>query len=231
MSKIENFLFRRLNFKLEIWHLILAGMFFVLSIIVFGALVEKGATDRRGHWLTHTALNVASIPKDTRKVINYVLTGYKPALAGDQRFDELDGFQRFQDKEDEALMLARYDGDINRSVVEILDLDDGTVLHRYEPDLQEFIDQPSRRDNVKWINKDSNPQNFFMIHPWLMEDGGMVVLGMGAPLARYDVCGNKMWMIDKLFHHALERDADGNFWTGSYRKANNHQGIPARLVR
>ncbi len=57
-----------------------------------------------------------------------------------------------------------------------------------------------------------------------MPDGGVVFHGMYSPLVRLNACGDILWTIDEIFHHAIERDADGNIWGIALK---HPHGIPA----
>lgn len=216
---MEKFFLKRFKFSLESWQLGLLLITAIVAFIGFGALVEKGARDgeyRSG--ISKLAVEIARVPATGRRIAREIWTRYNTTLARDQRFDGWSGFKRFSElNDDETLLLTRYDGDSGRSVVEIIDLEDGAVLHRYEPKILDIINGAKLRIESPLLRKDNNPAHFTISHPILTEDGGIIFHGMNTPLTKIDVCSNIVWMIDRVFHHSLERGADGNYWSGAYR--------------
>jgi outer membrane protein assembly factor BamB len=50
-------------------------------------------------------------------------------------------------------------------------------------------------------------------HPYAFDDGSLVFHGMDSPLVKIDACARPVWTVDGEFHHSIERDAGGDFWT------------------
>jgi hypothetical protein len=48
-------------------------------------------------------------------------------------------------------------------------------------------------------------------HPFLFPDGGLLINSGEGPLIRLNACGNLVWVIDRHFHHSIERDHQSNF--------------------
>ncbi len=214
---MEKFFLKRLKFSAEVWQIVLLLLVAILGVIGFGALVELGATrGARASSVSKLALDAARIPATGRRITREILTQYRPALAEHQRFEGEAGFKRFKTSDDEALLLARYDGDKGQSVVEIMDLEDGAVLHRYEPGIRDLYGRSKLKVEIAGVRRDKDSRNFRINHPILTEDGGLLFHGMNTPLMKIDACSNIVWMVDKVFHHSLERDADGNFWSATY---------------
>jgi len=53
-----------------------------------------------------------------------------------------------------------------------------------------------------------------MYHPLLLADGSLVFSSPGETLYKIDACSKIEWVADGTFHHAIEKDSDGNIWTG-----------------
>ncbi len=204
--------------KVTTWKIGLLLIIAVLGLVGFGALVEHAATDSaRAPAIAELSLRIARIPANTRRTIKHMLSNERPMQAIGQRFEGQAGFTRFKAGDDEALLLARFDGDESRSIVEILDLQNGAVLHRYAPDIQALNRRSHKKAEFVDLSRDRNLQRYPINHPYLTDDGGLIFHGMSTPLVKIDVCSNVVWMIDGFFHHSIERDADGNFWTASDR--------------
>ena len=207
---MEKFFLKLWTIKVETWQVALVLIVAMLGVIGFGAAVEKAATSRGSAGIAGLALKIARIPAESSHVVNQLLLDHRPTLARQQRFEGESGFKRFKNGDDEALLLARFDGDENRSVVEIMDLDNGAILHRYAPDIR-ALNAMSKETPVE-----AGPNAYRIGHPYLTEDGGLIFHGFTSPLYKIDVCSNIIWTIDRLFHHSLEKDAGGNFWAASW---------------
>ncbi|MEM8776785.1 MAG: arylsulfotransferase family protein, partial [Pseudomonadota bacterium] len=52
------------------------------------------------------------------------------------------------------------------------------------------------------------------VHPWLSEDGNLYAHVHFGAMYRFDACSDVDWVnAEFMYHHSLERDADGNFWS------------------
>ena len=109
------------------------------------------------------------------------------------------------------LLLTAFDEGLKRPVVRLMRLSDGTIVHQYTPDIAAMNTRSTFTSALIDLKRDRNVQLNLMMHPLLMPDGGIVIHD-SSPLARYDACGRLEWMIDGIFHHSVERDADGNIW-------------------
>lgn len=227
IGSMEKFFSKHLTLNIEVWQIGLALIAAVLGVIGFGALVEKGATDENAPWIARASSQIARIPAESRNVFKTVLVNQHRLATLEQRFEGESGFQRFKAGSDEALLLARYDGDRERAVVEIVDLENGAILHKYEPDFLDIPTLSAQRTKIPLLQHDPDPKSFLINHPLLTEDGGLIFNGMYKSLAKIDVCSNVVWTLDGFYHHAIERDADGNYWTGAVLDPPQHEVFPA----
>jgi len=117
----------------------------------------------------------------------------------------------------ELLLLSRYDGDIMRSVVEIVDLNNFEILHTYKPDINEINNKTdTSREEFKRLLVDKNPKRYLMIHPLIDEYGNLIFQSMSSPLVKVDYCSDLLWINDEdKFHHGNNFDHDGNYWVPS----------------
>src|SRR5262249_22308456 len=108
------------------------------------------------------------------------------------------------------LLLSRYDGDDQRSYVELVDLNAQTVLHRWAPDIDAINARSHLKSSRVNLARDRNLQRYQITHPYPTEDGGLVFHGEEDPLVKIDACSRVVWINDEdLFHHSIERDDSG----------------------
>lgn len=208
-GRFERLMFRRV----PLWLLLLVMLGALAGLVAFGALVKlRMEGSKRYGPLSEIALAVASIPSTLRETVAgtdpRLAAGYPPMQGGFSR----PAGSTFSDGG--YALIARFSAERDRSIVELVRLRDGKVLREYAPDMA-AINGASRIETAIFdIDRDRPPWRYRMMHPYLMPDGGLTFQGM-SPLVRIDACGKVVWMLDGIFHHALERDADGHFWVGS----------------
>ena len=128
------------------------------------------------------------------------------------RFPGQAGFKREDQTfvEDGYLLLSRYSDTDSQSIVELWDLAQRKLLHRWKPSISEIaertrIQKPSYRKRLE-------NRRFRTLHPLPLLDGGLIFLGASGPLVRIDKCSNLEWVNDGPFHHSIELAADGTIW-------------------
>jgi len=109
------------------------------------------------------------------------------------------------------LLIARSDPSLYRSVVDIVRVRDGKLLHRYAPDIGAVNAHSLSSGVLATLPGEAQPNRYRMTHPLLLDDGSIIFHG-DSPLARVDACGRLMWTVDGIFTHAIERDGAGGFW-------------------
>lgn len=114
------------------------------------------------------------------------------------------------------LLLSRYDGDRQRSVVEFWDLDAQTLVHRWLPPIDAINTAATGFASTEVdLMRDRNQKRMLIRHPSVLENGDLVIKSR-TPLTRISACNDIVWINDKsLFHHALNRDRDGYFWAST----------------
>ncbi|MFN6952289.1 MAG: arylsulfotransferase family protein [Albidovulum sp.] len=119
------------------------------------------------------------------------------------------------------LLLSRYSGDEDRAVVELVDLSGPRTLHVWRPSAETvFAGLPAQASLTRisqWGPFSRWNQRYFeMVHPFLMENGDLVIKDHGTPLVRIDLCGALVWrQAEDMFKHSTNRDAEGMFWVSS----------------
>jgi len=207
-------MFERLMARaLPVWVLALTIQIMLLGMIVFGAIVDHTAAGSgRLGYLGKISLQIASIPltivratePDQRMNVKEIL----PILPDGLWVNPNAGFQ-----DDGYLLISRYRPERKRYVVEIISITGGKVLHSYAPNVG-AINARSRIEtplvDLKW---DRGEAIYMMRHPMLTPNGGIISQN-DSPLVSIDRCSKIEWAIDGIFHHAIERDAGGNYWVG-----------------
>ncbi len=208
----------RLFFKrVELWLMLLILLIVAIGGALFGAVVYSTArgSDRFGT-LGTVAVSIAQMPKQAITAADQLIYGSKRALQPTaQRFEGRAGFtyayQPGTRPDLGYLLLSRYDGNLERSVAELVDMNTQKTLHRWLPDYAE-IDSRTHVVSALDNNADDPPDRVRMIHPLVLADGSLVFANFYSPLVKVDACSRTLWTIDRLFHHSLERSADDAIW-------------------
>lgn len=190
----------------------------LLLAIATGALVKYELTRPKGStedsflsYLSRNALWLAELAK-------YPYTGVKSLLASNlavqDRFPEHTGFVGDPNEEEHYLLLSRYDGDIKKPVVELVDLGTFEVQHTWVLDLELFVDTW----NERVAEHGSSRQSLINVatHPMMVSDG-LVFNTLKNPLRKVDACSQLVWQKTptphSAYHHSVEVDVDGNIWS------------------
>ena len=195
--------------KIESWILYLVIVIGLLFAIFFGVLVRQEliGSIKLGP-ISKSALFLAEIPTNVKK---YFANDF---LLGD-RFPEIYGFKGKGLDNESYILLPRYSGELQQGIVELVDLKTFKVLHTWNPDfdyLNSLLDLSN--EEFKYINRDYNDSRHIPSQPYLTEDGGLITNGI---FRKIDSCSNLVWQVDKdIYHHSIEKDADGNFWVPSH---------------
>jgi len=194
----EKFLYKKIN----LWILLLTIVLSLIIAIWFGSLVLR----------SKTAVKIAMIPENLKQIIagprEEDLSVYR------DRFDGEKGFVAYlPSPKNKHLLLSRYDGDLKRSVVELINLNKKEIIHVWKPD----IDKINSYSNLpkEWVDlqKDGNLRRYLIYHPLLLKSGDLIIHGNNAPLTKIDLCSKMVWNLDYAFHHAAEIEKDQNsFW-------------------
>ena len=205
--------------KIELWLVALLLVVIGVGVIFFSSIVHI-ATKTSGKFgaVGEFALGVAQIPSDAKDVIALLTEGNKPALrAKQQRFEGRSGFTFNYDagaRPDMGyLLLSRYDAEISRSVVELVDLNSQKVLHRWLPDFDAIRTQTKIDSVLEHVRAHETADRVRMVHPIAFGDGSLIYADLVAPLVKLDACSNIQWMNDLMFHHSIEPAMDGGVWT------------------
>ena len=188
-----------------------------LSLIVFGSMVRREVIGNGNYIpiitpISKIALFLAEIPSNLKRMMTDETID---SLLVEDRFPNLSGFGGDTNEKEKYLLLSRYDGDIEESVVELVDLQSFDVLHTWNPDINSFFEKVDKVEGGKWehLMRDMNDNRFRIVHPILIDDGSLLFQGMYSPLIKIDKNSELEWMKDdESYHHSNEEDNEGNFW-------------------
>lgn len=209
--------------KIELWVVALLCLLFLIILISYGAVLRhKFLGGPRFPVIQKTALFLAEIPYNLkpsilRRNISRFLDPSKD-LETSNKHSNKPRFKRFiQTERDELLLLARYDGNLKRAVVEIVSLNNFSVLHTFKPNVDEINNKTdTSREEYKKLLVDHSPKRYRMIHPLLNNEGELVFESGYSPLVKIDFCSNLVWVNDEdQFHHSKDIDHEGNYWVPS----------------
>ena len=204
--------------KIEIWILYIILVFVFLFFIIFGAMIRREA--RGGSYIpiitevSKIAYFVAKIPSNIKIMTSPEVR--KPHKAKEKRFNNLSGFNGVQDEAEKYLLLPRFDGDLNESVIELIDLRDFKILHTWNVDVDTLWNKIKNDNGTKWDNifRDKNDRRFIFGHPLILDDGSVLTSG-GSPLIKINKKNQVDWIKeDEVYHHSIEQDIEGNIWIG-----------------
>ena len=192
---LKKFLYK----KISLWVLLLTIIISLISIIWFGSLVLK----------SKKAASIARIPDNLKKILkggNYVSAVDENRFQGERHFVTL-----MPSPKNKHLLLSRHDGDLKRSVVELINLNTKETIHTWKPDVNKI--NSFSKFKKKWPNlyRDNNLFRYQMYNPMLLKNGELLIHGHLTPLTKIGLCSNMIWNIDYIFHHSITKD-ELNFW-------------------
>lgn len=198
--------------KIELWVLLIICIFFFIALICYGAILKHHYTKGNKFKLLQTvAVFIAEIPSN----INKSLKGEQNKMFTSNKHLNKKKFKNFLklQNNDNLLILSRFDGDIGRSVVEIIDMNNFEVIHEYKHNvnlMNEKID--TSKPQFKRAKIDQGLERFIYVNPLISKDASLISHS-GGPLFKIDVCSDLIWMNqDYAFRHALNFDEDETIW-------------------
>lgn len=203
--------------KVELWLVLLLLLIEFVGAVLFAGLVLRAErqTTPLGP-VGSAALALAELPGATRDLLLYP----DPLRAANQKiFDgkptgwsfpsgPMTGPQGY-------LLLSRVDGDGGGNIIELLSMPEMSVQYRWNADHSAMLEMIGHHS--PFSDAGSLGAAYFRdIHPWLLDDGDLIVKDHFSPAFRVDPCGDPVWVIDShTFHHSTEADAEGNLWIAS----------------
>lgn len=191
-------------------------LLFVIWTALYGSLLKhhyEGGDNLQS--VQKIAVTIAEIPRTAEELIKNIKKGKKinkpPILT---KHKDKKKFEQFiENKRNALLVLPKYDHSLNRSIVDIIDLNNFEIIHTYKHNINEMNDQVMNINEFQRLKIDNAPIRFVYQHPLLFEDGSLT--GVGGPAYKIDFCSNLKWINDEeRFHHSQMLDYEGNIWVG-----------------
>ena len=219
----------RKKIKIEIWLIALVIVFGLICTIFYGALIinhlKKQAFNptqtpqsvSRFEKLEKVAVFIGMIPHHFLLIIKEAANPKKiEDLSEDLK--QKPKFKRFINyNREELLILPRYDANLKRSIVEVIDLNSFEVLHTYKHDvnlLNNRID--TSKEEFKRIKIDHSEKRFHYDHPLILSDGSLISHYGYSPLFKIDICSKILWINQEdRFHHSIMLDRKKNIWVAT----------------
>ena len=207
--------------KIEIWILYLFIIIFLIALILFGALIRDATINKNldrpyPKFIKNAVIFISEIPKNIYFIYRQ---GNKPDIL--IKNSELkSGFNiNIKTERDLLLILPKYNNDLGRSEVEVIDLRNFETIHTYRHNIDSMYDKyDTTRPEIKKSVIDDAPVRFEYRHPLILEDGSLIADSDYSPIFKLDICSNLMWINqEKIFHHSKMLDHEGSIW------------VPARL--
>ena len=200
-TSLERLMYKKVN----LWIVLLLIIFFIIFSIYFGYSVYKKQSQ--------TLTSIARIPEFIKRSFEVSFDPGADLKSHDQIHSKKEKFKRYRfKKRDEILILSRYDPDINRSVVELIDLNTFKVLHKYLPDIKLINGSvDTKKIEFEKHNIRHSPQRAVINHPLILSDGSLIASSDYALLYKIDFCSRLEWVNkENLFHHSKNLDSNNN---------------------
>jgi hypothetical protein len=198
--------------RVELWIVLITLLIFTIGAVIFGGLVrhELLASESKFPKLTKAALFIAEIPSNANRMVN----GINSDMRVEDRFPNVSGFEGKPNNYESYLLLSRYSGEKNESIVELIDLTSFNKIHEWNPDIDKsnsIIE--AGREEFQYLARDKNNSRYSISHPLLFDDGSIIFHGGSTALTRVDQCSNLIWQNDEdRFHHSIEVDYEGDIY-------------------
>lgn len=221
-----------LSKKIEIWIVLLLAIILVIAALIFGSVVRQASVENEGAGgdsLATAVTAVAAFPETVTATFKHINEGGNPGLmklskseiTGDSGFTFY--FKKGTRPDLEYLLLNRYDGDLKFSVSELWDLNSQEMVHSWDWSRVDRL-LPNVTLNSDFVNiaNATSPDRFRSAHALISEKGKAYTHSHNDFLIEADLCSNlKIFNQDRIYHHSLEFDHDGNIWTNSLIEPNS----------
>ena len=198
--------------KIEIWILFLVVIIFFIITIFFGAVLRDHHLKKKSPMiLRDISVFISEIPKNIHFIFN---RGNKPEILV-KGSNLTSGFKRYiKNERNFLLILPKYNSDLERSEVQIINIDNFEIIHTYRHNINSMYDLfDTSRPEIKRATIDDAPVRFEYRHPLILEDGTLISDSDYSPIFKIDSCSNLVWLNQKnMFHHSKMLDHEGNIW-------------------
>lgn len=226
-SAIERFLFARI----EVWILLLVLLLGFLLMIGFGAAVLDAEREKgRFGSLSRVAVGMAEIPSTAKQL---VVPDIQLRVGGSDRDADRRAGWSFPSGPligtDGYILLSRYDGTEKRHKLELVQLPAMRPVHSWTLHPDKLLRDVAHLSRYEYRNI-WDEEHFRQIHPWVEENGDLIVKEHDSPIFRVNACGDLRWTLqDAIYHHSMEADAEGNLWVPAVAQPHRIEGVRDRF--
>ncbi len=182
-------------------------LFISILLIGYGGILKYSLTGgKKFTVLRNIALSFAEIPWILLNIKKGEILNPNAPRSFSKHKDKKKFFTIFDKKErEELLVIPRYDGDLKRSVVEIVDLKTFRIIHTYKHNIYEMNKKVKNTTTEhSRINIDDDSIRFEYRHPIILDDGSLISHSEYSPAFKIDLCNNLIWINDEdKFHHSI----------------------------
>ena len=201
--------------KISLWVLLFTIIFAILFTIIFGSLVLR----------SNTAKSIAMIPSNVKQLF---FKSDEDFIRGDENsFKNKSGLIKNNDLKKNLtgyILLSKYDHDEERSYVELIDIENNSIIHNWKPNFKKINSKSNLPKSFINVERDNGPNRYRMFHPYLDLDGSLITHSE-SPLIKVNLCSNLEWMVDGGFHHSNEKDHEGNIWVPAWSYPVKTKGV------
>jgi len=220
---IERILFARV----ELWVVAVLALTGCLLAIGFGAAVlDAEREDFQFGSVSRAALTVAEIPQTAKRI----LTGNNDLrVPNSDRLRAIPTGWSFPSGRmtgpNGYILTSRYDGTDKRQKIELLALPEMRLVYRWTPNAHDLLKSvthiPHFAETTNWSDA-----RFREYHPWIEQNGDLIVKDYDSPLFRINPCSKLVWILqDAGYHHSTEADASGNLWIPAVADKSTIEGV------
>ena len=195
--------------KIELWFFIFVILLLFVCMILFGSLVRHDLLGgNRFPNLQKIAYFLSSIPSNSLELMR-VFKNKQTAYSISNDITSTDvGFVRYKDEiQDSLILLARFDADIGKFKIELIDLLDFNILNEWKVD-QELI---NKKKKSFIFDPYLQANTYAGFNPLIKKNGDLI---FNSPLTVVDFCNTvKLINNDFFFHHSNNFDHEGKIWT------------------
>ena len=202
--------------KIELWVVGLIIIFFIVLLIITSGVLRDAylGINKTPAFLRNNLVFLSEIPKNFYKFITYGLNYNAPPKLS-KHLNKKKFEQFIPNKRNALLVLPRYDHSLNRSVIEVIDLNNFKVIHTYKHDIEEMNKKIENNKDFSKFSVNHSPIRFLYEHPLILNDGSLISAGIDYVMFKIDFCSNLKWINDKeRFHHSIMIDHEKNIWVG-----------------
>src|SRR5215471_14020267 len=191
-------MFEGLMFKtVELWVVLLIVMFATITALFFGWAVQRGG--RLGRY----ALEIARVPDPA---IEWIL-GRRRLVPQLVDFHEFETLKPYTGDNPSApfILVSAYSDRYNVATAYLYDLKSNAKVYEWIPPV-DAINKLSSQTNI------TDQALYRTQHPYLMPDGSIIFSSGEGSLVRLNRCSEVEWVVDRHFHHSINKGPNGNLF-------------------